>query len=94
MQSDNPEVGNYRPGQVVDRSLCPLCSADMRIVAFSKDGGPVRRILKLIGKSDDPQRIAPARGPPFSEAEASSLPLPDPIVQPEPDLQFEQTMSW
>ena len=40
------------------------------------------------------QRIVPARGPVFSEAQAGSVPLPDPIAQPEPDFQFEQTMSW
>ena len=41
-----------------------------------------------------PLRIAPTRGPPAWEEEAAPLPLPDPLAQPEPDFQFDQTVSW
>ena len=47
-----------------------------------------------VGEPAQPPRIAPARGPPAREAEAESLPLADPIAQPEPDFQFDQTLSW
>ena len=54
----------------------------------------VRRILNHIGEPAQPPRIAPARGPPAREAEAEALQLADPIAQPEPDFQFDQTVSW
>jgi DNA-directed RNA polymerase subunit RPC12/RpoP len=73
---------------------CPHCGADMRIIAFVTDGVSVRRILNHIGEPAQPPRIAPARGPPAWEAEAEPLRLPDPIAQPEPDFQFDQTVSW
>ena len=73
---------------------CPQCGADMRMIAFVTDGVSVRRILTHIGELTDPPRIAPARGPPAWEAEAEALQLADPIAQPEPDLQFDQTLSW
>ena len=41
-----------------------------------------------------PPRIAPARGPPAWEEEAEPLPLLDSLAQPEPDFQFDQTVSW
>jgi len=74
---------------------CPHCGADMRIIAFVTDGVSVRRILNHIGEPAQPPRIAPARGPPPAwEAEAEPLGLPDPVAQPEPDFQFDQTVSW
>ena len=66
--------------------------ADMQIIAFVTDGVSVRRILEHIGEPADPPRIAPARGPPAWEEEAE--PLLDPLGQPEPDFQFDQTVSW
>jgi len=71
---------------------CPRCGADMQIIAFVTDGVSVRRILDHIGEPADPPRIAPARGPPAWEEEAE--PLLDPLGQPEPDFQFDQTVSW
>jgi hypothetical protein len=60
--------------------VCPVCGADMRIVAFITETDPVRRILSNIGEPVDPPptpgmgeveprleqrpRISPARGPP------------------------------
>jgi hypothetical protein len=72
---------------------CPHCGADIRIIAFVKDGVSVRRILAHIGEPAQPPRIEPARGPPAWE-ETEPLPLPDPIAQPQPDFQFDQTLSW
>jgi hypothetical protein len=74
--------------------VCPICKADMRIVAFITDGDSVHHILEYIGESADPPRISPARGPPTWEGEGDSLPLYDPIAQPEPDFQFDQTQGW
>ena len=74
--------------------VCPICKADMRVVAFVTDSGSVRHILEYIGERTDPPRISPARGPPCWESEVESLPLYDPIAQPEPDFQFDQTQGW
>ncbi len=74
--------------------VCPICKADMRIVAFVTDGDSVRHILEYIGESTDPPRISPARGPPAWEAKAGSFPLFDPVAQPEPEFQFDQTQAW
>ncbi|MCP5117109.1 MAG: IS91 family transposase, partial [bacterium] len=73
---------------------CPRCGADMRIIAFVTDGVSVRGILEHIGESTDPPRIPPARGPPAWDGETEQLPLLDPVAQPDPDFQFDQTVSW
>lgn len=46
---------------------CPLCGAQMRIVAFITDPTSVREILAHLGESIRPPIIAPARGPPLWE---------------------------
>ena len=74
--------------------VCPNCQADMRIIAFVTDGDSVHQILEYIGESADPPPISPARGPPSWEGEVESLPLYDPVAQPEPDFQFDQTQGW
>jgi hypothetical protein len=76
--------------------VCPVCQADMMIIAFVTDGDSVRHILEYIGESADPPPISPARGPPAWEAdvEVESLPLYDPVAQPGPDFQFDQTQGW
>jgi hypothetical protein len=53
----------------------------------------VRRILEHIGEPADPPRIAPARNPPPWEMETESFPLADTVAKPEPDFQFDQTVS-
>jgi len=52
--------------------LCPVCQAQMRIIAFITDTGTVRKILDHLGESAQPPRIAPARGPPLWEAAMAS----------------------
>jgi hypothetical protein len=47
-----------------------------------------------VGESAQPPRVAPARGPPAWEEEAEPLPLLDPLAQPAPDFQFDQTVNW
>jgi hypothetical protein len=71
--------------------LCPICQADVRSVAFVTDGDSLHHILQSIGASADPPRISPARGPPAWDAEVDSLPLYDPVAQPEAYVQLDQT---
>lgn len=68
--------------------VCPICQADMRIVAFVTGSDSVRHILEYLGASADPPPISLARGPPAWEAEVEvqSLPLCAPLAQPEPDF--------
>ncbi len=42
--------------------VCPICKADMRIIAFVTDGDSVHHILEYIGESTDPPPISPSRG--------------------------------
>jgi hypothetical protein len=50
---------------------CPICHAEMRIIAFMAQGhavneaATVKKILDHIGESTQPPRIAAARGPPL-----------------------------
>ena len=44
---------------------CPLCSGQMRIIAFIIDGAEIRKILGHIGVDPTPPKITPARGPPL-----------------------------
>jgi hypothetical protein len=66
------------------------------MVAFGTDGDSVRPILEYLGERADPPRISRTRGPPAWEAgvEVQSLPLYDPLAQPEPDFQLDQTPAW
>ena len=45
--------------------VCPLCGANMRILAFVTEGVQIRRILEHIGVDAQAPPIAPARGPPL-----------------------------
>ena len=75
--------------------MCPLCGAEMRIVAFITDGPTVRDILDHLGEPTAPPRIAPARGPPLWEAAAPEHDPPaDPRLQPAPAFEFDQRLSW
>jgi len=73
---------------------CPQCGADMQIIAFVTGGVSIRSILEHIGEPADPPRIAPARGPPAWEEDAEPVAPLDSVAQPEPDFQFDQTLSW
>lgn len=79
--------------------ICPICQAQMRIIAFITDVGTVREILDHIGESTQPPRIAPARGPPLWEAAMASEhvgndPEWDMSAQPVPEFEFDQRIAW
>jgi hypothetical protein len=60
--------------------LCPLCGAQMRIVAFITDPTPSARDLAHLGEPIRPPIIAPARGPPARRY--GTYPMPDGTVSP------------
>jgi hypothetical protein len=73
--------------------VCPLCGAEMRIIAFITDAPTVRDILVRLGEPTTPPRIAPARGPPRWEATgAEHDPSADPV--PQPAFEFDQRLTW
>jgi len=89
--------------------LCPICSGQMRIIAFITHSADIRQILEHIGAETEPPRIAPARGPPlWAEADAgvgagvqaegaqAMEPLPDwgEGCQAAPDFEVDQRVSW
>ena len=45
--------------------MCPLCGAEMRVIAFITDPLTIHDILVHLGEPTAPPRIAPARGPPL-----------------------------
>ena len=79
--------------------VCPICQAQMRIIAFIDDADTVWKILDHIGEPAPPPRIAPARGPPLWEAATTSEqtgndPQWDSSIQPEPEFEFDQRIAW
>ncbi len=71
----------------------------MRIIAFINEASDVRKILEHIGESAQPPRIAPAHGPPplWELAEASAQAGNDHewvIAEPEPEIEFDQSVAW
>ena len=75
--------------------VCPLCGADMRVIAFITDPATMRDILVHLGEPTAPPRIAPARGPPLWEtADAEHEPTPDPALPPTPAFEFDQRIAW
>lgn len=77
---------------------CPICHAQMRIIAFINEGATVKKILEHLGESSQPPRIAPARGPPLWEAAAAEQAENDPpwgqAEQPGPQVEFDQRIAW
>ena len=43
---------------------CPNCGGEIRLISFSTDPEPIRKILLHLGEPMDPPRVSPARGPP------------------------------
>jgi len=56
----------------------------MRIIAFIDEVATVKKILKHIGESTQPPRIAPARNDPQWDVSA----------QPTPEIEFDQRIAW
>ena len=73
---------------------CPLCGAEMRIIAFITNGPTVRDILVHLGEPTAPPRIAPARGPPLWELPPAGQREIDPQAQPAPSYEFDQRIAW
>jgi hypothetical protein len=62
--------------------LCPICGAQMRIIAFITHSADIRQILDHIGVEPELPRITPARGPPLWDG--CDVPMGD-GVEVEPD---------
>jgi hypothetical protein len=62
--------------------------------AFLTEAAPVERILLALGEPTEPPPIAPARGPPASDDDLGPMPDWDLLGQPEPDVEFDQRVSW
>ncbi len=78
---------------------CPICHAEMRIIAFINEAATVKKILEHIGESSQPPRIASARGPPLWEAAAGVEPAGnepqwDAGAEPGPEIEFDQRIAW
>ncbi|MBM4058242.1 MAG: hypothetical protein FJ275_08405 [Planctomycetes bacterium] len=50
---------------------CPNCGADIRLIAFITEPGPIRKILAHLGEPLEPPPVSPARGPPTDWGESS-----------------------
>lgn len=74
--------------------VCPLCGAEMRIIAFITDPVAVRAILAHLGEPTEPPRIAPARGPPLWDLPDAGAGDFDPHAQPAPEYEFDQRLTW
>ena len=74
--------------------LCPLCGAEMRIIAFVTDASAIRDILAHLGEPTAPPRIAPARGPPLWDLPAAGAAGGDSHAQPAPEYEFDQRLAW
>ena len=74
--------------------VCPLCGAEMRIIAFITDASVIRDILVHLGEPIAPPRVAPARGPPLWDLPAAGEGGGAPIAQPAPAYAFDQRVAW
>jgi hypothetical protein len=82
--------------------LCPICGAQMRIIAFITHSADIRQILDHIGVASEPPQISPARGPPLwddggdaqTDAGVHDEPDWDLAAQPAPDYEGDQRVSW
>jgi hypothetical protein len=66
----------------------------MRVIAFLTEAAPTERVLTHIGEPPRPPPIAPARGRPASDDAPEPVPDWDLLGQPEPDVVFDQRVSW
>jgi len=73
--------------------ICPHCGAQMRMIAAITDQPSIVRILTHIGEPEKPPPITPARGPPEWEWDFDQQSLSD-AVEPIPDFEFDQRISW
>jgi hypothetical protein len=52
------------------------------------------QVCAHIGEPTEPPPIAPARGPPAWDNDLGPMPERDLLGQPEPDIEFDQRVSW
>ena len=81
--------------------LCPNCGGQMRLIAFITHSADIRQILDHIGVESEPPHITPARGPPLwagcdapEDDGVQGEPDWDLAVQPAPDFEVDQRVSW
>ncbi len=79
--------------------ICPICHAEMQIIAFVTDASTIQKILGHIGEPTQPPTISPARGPPLWEAAMTAKDVDnnhqyDLAAQPAPEFEFDQRISW
>ena len=74
--------------------LCPRCGREMRIIAFITEGHAIRDILSHLGEPTSPPRLMPARGPPLWDRVDAPVGQEDPAVEPVPEYEFDQRVSW
>jgi hypothetical protein len=74
--------------------VCPLCGAEMRIIAFITDASVIRDLLVHLGEPIAAPRVAPARGPPLWDLPAAGKGGGDPLAQPAPAYEFDQRVAW
>ena len=82
--------------------VCPNCGANtclpagrqVRTIAFITETAPVEQILLALGEPPRPPPISPARGPPAWDETPESEPDCDLLAQPEPELEFDQRITW
>lgn len=76
--------------------VCPQCGGELTIVAFLTEADPIQRILNHIGEPVTPPQIALARGPPdwFDEDFDQTDLNESEQVEPVPEFEFDQTVSW
>ena len=80
---------------------CPMCSGQMRLIAFVTEGTQIRKILHHIGVESEPPHISPARGPPLWDDCVAQVddgvhtePDCDLAAQPAPDYEVDQRINW
>jgi hypothetical protein len=71
--------------------VCPICSGQMRIIAFITHRADIRQILDHIGVESEPPHISPARGPPLWEDGGDAQ--MDDGVQTEPDPEMSLVLA-
>ena len=75
--------------------VCPVCRAQMRLIAFVTDSASITRILEHLGEPTRPPPVSPARAPPGWEGMLDLTSVYDPVAPvPEPDYEFDQRVTW
>ncbi len=72
--------------------VCTRCGGEVEIISFITEAPTVRAILTRIGEPSEAPPISPRRGPP--EWEMLDQPAEFDPVHPEPEYDFDQSVSW